>query len=96
MNTIKGALSEVELAVIRRDLAETDGWFRFVRPGVATSHIAHVSESGRVYLPESPDFVTEQDFHLASAHGTFHQLVDKHYATDLLAHIDALAASACP
>ena len=42
------------------------GWIEWLMPGVATTHIAHVSEDGYIYLPggEGTD-----DFLLASARG---------------------------
>jgi hypothetical protein len=51
-----------------RDLCQESGpgWIEWLMPGVATTHIAHVSEDGYIYLPggEGTD-----DFLLASARG---------------------------
>ena len=62
-------LREAEAAIARvRDLCQESGpgWIEWLMPGVATTHIAHVSEDGYIYLPggEGTD-----DFLLASARG---------------------------
>jgi len=62
-------LDEAEAAIARvRDLCQESGpgWIEWLMPGVATTHIAHVSEDGYIYLPggEGTD-----DFLLASARG---------------------------
>lgn len=51
------------------------GWFEFILPGVATTHIAYVYEDGSVYLPEGPAVVTERDFLFADAEGRAWHLV---------------------
>ena len=61
--------AELEAAIARvRDLCQESGpgWIEWLMPGVATTHIAHVSEDGYIYLPggEGTD-----DFLLASARG---------------------------
>lgn len=77
------------------------GWFEFIHPTKATTHIAHVGESGAVYLPETD--VTAEDFALASASGRFWPLVRAeaarpvHYrdaadSLDALGHHDAATA----
>ena len=60
---------KAEAAIARvRDLCQESGpgWIEWLMPGVATTHIAHVSEDGYIYLPggEGTD-----DFLLASARG---------------------------
>lgn len=47
------------------------GWYEFITPK-ATTRIAHVGESGYLYLPEGDP---EEHFHLASAEGRAHRLI---------------------
>jgi len=47
------------------------GWYEFITPK-ATTRIAHVGESGYLYLPEGDP---EEHFHLASAGGRAHRLI---------------------
>lgn len=49
------------------------GYYEFIHPTKATTHIAYVRENGEVYIPEAD--VTEEDFLLASARGRTHRLV---------------------
>jgi hypothetical protein len=51
----------------------TEGWYEFIHPTKATTHIAHFSEGGQVYLPEAD--LTEEDFYLAAASNRFWRLV---------------------
>lgn len=52
-----------------------EGWYEFIHPIRATTEIAHVSESGRIYLPEAQHGLTEEDFRLAAASNRFWRLV---------------------
>jgi len=47
------------------------GWYEFITPK-ATTRIAYVGESGRLYLPEGDP---EEHFYLASARGRAHRLI---------------------
>jgi hypothetical protein len=49
------------------------GWYEFIHPTKATTNIAHVAESGDIYLPE--DGITMEDFVLASSRGNIHRLI---------------------
>ena len=50
-----------------------EGWYEFIHPINATTHIAYVRENGEVYLPEAG--VTEEDLTLAAAREHVHRLV---------------------
>jgi hypothetical protein len=50
-----------------------EGWYEFIHPTNATTHIAYVRESGEVYFPESG--LTTEDLALASAREQVHRLV---------------------
>lgn len=68
-NAAEARAEKYEAQVQRvRDLCQESGpgWIEWLMPGVATTHIAHVSEDGYIYLPggEGTD-----DFLLASARG---------------------------
>lgn len=50
-----------------------EGWYEFIHPTKATTHIAAVLESGDIYLPE--EGTTYEDFILSAARGTAHRLI---------------------
>lgn len=50
-----------------------EGWYQWFKLPAATTHIAHVSESGGIYLPE--DGVSYADFHKAYQAGGAYLLV---------------------
>lgn len=50
-----------------------EGWYEFIHPSNATTHIAYVRENGEIYLPEAG--VTEEDLTLAAAREQVHRLV---------------------
>jgi len=67
--------------VIYNEVNSGEGWYEFIHPTKATTHIAAVLESGDIYLPE--EGLTYDDFILASARGRAYRLVR---AEDLQTH----------
>lgn len=63
------------------DVNQGEGWYEFIHPTKATTHIAAVLESGDIYLPE--EGVTFEDFILAASRGKVFRLVR---AEDLQTH----------
>ncbi len=57
----------------KADINSGEGWYEFIHPTKATTHIAAVLESGDVYLPE--EGTTYEDFILAAARGKAHRLI---------------------
>ncbi|AXH46735.1 hypothetical protein QCN35_gp74 [Arthrobacter phage Synepsis] len=50
-----------------------EGWYEFIHPTKATTHIAYVFENGDIYLPE--EGITSEDFTLAAFNDKAHRLV---------------------
>jgi hypothetical protein len=55
------------------DPNQGEGWYEFIHPTKATTHIAHVFENGDMYLPEED--TTYEDFMLAASRGYAHRLI---------------------
>lgn len=55
------------------DVNSGEGWYEFIHPTKATTHIAHIFENGDIYLPE--EGITSEDFALAAFNDNAHRLV---------------------
>jgi hypothetical protein len=55
------------------DINSGEGWYEFIHPTKATTHIVHVFENGDIYIPE--EGVTYEDFVLAASRGYAHRLI---------------------
>lgn len=57
----------------KADVNSGEGWYEFIHPTKATTHICHVFENGDIYLPEED--VTYEDFVLAASRDRAHRLI---------------------
>lgn len=83
-SVFRGAVCEAVLIQRVRELCDEsgEGWFEWLMPAVATTHITYVHENGNLYQPEGE---SDDAFLLASAEGRVYRLVR---ARDILRALD--------